>query len=444
MDLEDIVVKIKVKTNNIDYNHPLNIYDTSTSTGTGFFITNKLILTCYHVISNGINIEVIYKQTNIYNAKVKYIYPDDDFAIIELDKPIEKSNILKFKILNDKQNLKVYSIGYPLSSNNIIKTKGIISGFTNSYIQIDATINEGNSGGPLVIKDKKTKKLYVVGIIVSKYVGNNIENTNFAIPIYRFIITINYLINNPTLNIIKKPLIKFEYSLTVFEYQKINQDKLRLHLIPKSIPNYEYYIKNNIGILITKICQNTYLKNYLKPNDVLIKINGSEIDNLGNCKFNFYPEKININEIGFWFVENDIIEIEFINSETLLLDKKKLQFKIIKTNIYEYYSVIPNYPPYYILNNKLVLSIITNNHFNNEKFNLSGKQYFNILLRCKLNLFTVILSDISQNIGFNNYPLGDIIISINDQEYNNYKEFFDIISSPIIKFKTIKNRIYFI
>ena len=64
MDWENIVVKLNVKVNEINFNSPLNTRNIISSSGTGFFITKKLILTCYHVVKYALNIEVLYKQIN--------------------------------------------------------------------------------------------------------------------------------------------------------------------------------------------------------------------------------------------------------------------------------------------------------------------------------------------------------------------------------------------
>jgi hypothetical protein len=78
-------------------------------------------------------------------------------------------------------------------------------------------------------------------------------------------------------------------------------------------------------------------------------------------------------------------------------------------------------------------------------------QLFKILNRFlyRNDLFTVYLCNINPKIykdskKFNKYPIGDIIVEINDKMFNNYETFMLIIKDPIRSFKTIENKIYFI
>ena len=166
MNWEKSVVKIMVKSKEIDYAHPLNTFKTIGSSGTGFFISKNLILTCYHVVKNAIVIDILYKNTNNINGSIKYIFPDDDLALISIDKTFEDIQPLEFKVINQRDIGDVYTVGFPLSSTNIKTTKGIISGYQGSLIQTDASLNHGNSGGPLVINDQE--KFKVIGVNVSK------------------------------------------------------------------------------------------------------------------------------------------------------------------------------------------------------------------------------------------------------------------------------------
>jgi len=71
----------------------------------------------------------------------------------------------------------VYAIGNPANLRNTV-TSGIFSGFEGSYIQTNAQISPGNSGGPLI--DPKGK---VLGVNTKKKFGRALEGLGFAIPI---------------------------------------------------------------------------------------------------------------------------------------------------------------------------------------------------------------------------------------------------------------------
>jgi serine protease Do len=88
-------------------------------------------------------------------------------------------------------------------------TRGIVCGngvtLYDSYyklIQTDATVNPGNSGGPLL-----NTKGELIGINSSKYVSMSIDNVAFAIPVD----TVNYVINQyEKYGFVKRPSFKFE------------------------------------------------------------------------------------------------------------------------------------------------------------------------------------------------------------------------------------------
>lgn len=485
MNWENIVVKLNVKTNDIDFNSPLNIYSIYGSSGTGFFITSKFILTCYHVVKYAMNIEVTYKQTNSLSCKIKYIFPDDDLAILELDECVDDVILLDFKIIKNKSEInEVYTIGFPLGSNNIISTKGIISGFQQSKIQTDAALNSGNSGGPLVINDLNTNKWYFIGINVSKMTGEA-EKTGFCIPVYRFLILKNYIEKyNITDIVINKPIWDFDY-------QTIKQPELATFVYNDNLN----YIKQKIGIRVSAINKLSYLYKYLQENDIIISINNRTIDSNGFIKFDFFPDKIPIKDVNLWFTPNhklkfnilkfknikldggninaitikkiqslfnnnkdsNLLEIQSLfnnnnNKESNSLENKiinlNIELKFYNKNLFNYY-LLDKYPSYYIENNNLILSIVTKDHLEKlSSLNLSITQIIKISSRYlyKQDLFTIYLSDVNSKIynKFNKYPIGEIIIEINDKLFNNYKEFINITNSPITKIKTIDNKIYFV
>ena len=85
-------------------------------------------------------------------------------------------------------NTTVITLGFPLGQDKLKLTKCIISGLDEGLIQIDAPINSGNSGGPLI--NLKTNK--VIGINSSGI--DLMNNIGYAIPIHRFIENIEMLL----------------------------------------------------------------------------------------------------------------------------------------------------------------------------------------------------------------------------------------------------------
>ena len=429
-DWEQIVVKITSTIENNDFNHPLNIFDTFSASGTGFFIGKNFILTCYHVIEGALTINISYKQTKDILCEVVHIFPNDDLAIIKItDNSIKLDyRLLKLKVINEKisSDLSVYTVGYPLSSKNVKTTKGSISGFQDSLIQTDAALNSGNSGGPLVILDGLKYK--IIGVNVSKQTGGA-EKTGYAIPIYRFI----SILGKYQDIIIRRPIL-------LFDYQVIIQDEFK---------NIIFGRKDINGIKITLLNKNYYLSDYIKEGDILVSINHQNIDNNGCIKFNFYPEKISIQDIGLWFKEHDIITIGILDTINKKIVYKEINLEIIKTNLFYYYN-LPTYPKYYIENNGLVLSIITNKHFKELKeLNLSLVDIIKIFSRFshQTDLFTVYLCDFDYKKikkTFNKYPKGEIIIKINNKSFNNYDEYMMIIKDKIVSITTYSNEDYFL
>jgi len=435
MNWENSVVKLNVKARIIDYKHPLNIYNTKSFTGTGFFISNQLILTCYHVVENAINIDVLYKQTINIIGKIKNIFSDDDLAIIELEKPVEDAKILEFKIIDTRQIGEVFTVGFPLDSTNIKITKGIISGYQDSLIQTDASINHGNSGGPLVISDGDTYK--IIGVNVSKLTGP-IEKTGYVVPIYRFII-LQKLELDQSIIVIKKPCV-------YWDFQCIIQDKLREFLFSKH-PDIKL-LKKNIGVRFTLINPNYYLANHIKVNEILLGIGSIPVDNLGNIKFDFYPEKISINDIGLWFVEGDELDFQIYNPENNIERTERVKLQIQKTNLTDYFN-LENYPKSFVENNGLIFSILTKAHMNHIKnLNITASQAIKIYNRIlhQNDIFTLYLADLdfSKKQTFIKYPIGEIIVEINGTKFNNWEEFMEITKTSITHIKTFDNDIFFI
>ncbi len=129
----------------------------SSALGSGFIIDEKgIVVTNNHVISDAEDIIVRVNGDKEFNAKVIGADPLSDIAVLQLETN-EKFKPVKFGD-SDKARIGdwVIAIGNPFGLGGTV-TSGIISARNRSiglsryedYIQTDASINSGNSGGPL-------------------------------------------------------------------------------------------------------------------------------------------------------------------------------------------------------------------------------------------------------------------------------------------------------
>ena len=129
--------------------------------GAGFFVSaDGYILTNNHLVENATKVTVHTTQGDDYPAKVVGTDPRSDLALIKVS-----GKSFPFAVLGDSTSVKVgewvLAIGNPLGMDNTV-TAGIVSakgrssigedpaGNFEDFIQTDAAINRGNSGGPLV------------------------------------------------------------------------------------------------------------------------------------------------------------------------------------------------------------------------------------------------------------------------------------------------------
>ncbi len=131
---------------------------TSEGQGSGFIISDKNeVVTNYHVIEGGNSINVEFNDGQVYPARVLGTDEETDLALLQI-KTQEKIPHLSFKQDGDiRIGDWVVAIGNPFgigqsTSLGVISAIGrerVDSGNYVDYIQTDATINRGNSGGPL-------------------------------------------------------------------------------------------------------------------------------------------------------------------------------------------------------------------------------------------------------------------------------------------------------
>ncbi len=155
-------------------------------TGSGFIIRNDgYILTNVHVIKDAKKITVTLHDGRAFDAKLVGVDSFSDLAVIKIeanDLPVLKMG--KSSILRPGEF--VVAIGSPLNYDHTV-TFGIVSGVGRTvyeinenmnFIQTDAAINEGNSGGPLLNLQGEA-----IGVNTAVVKGYFAQNIGFSIPI---------------------------------------------------------------------------------------------------------------------------------------------------------------------------------------------------------------------------------------------------------------------
>lgn len=174
---------------------------TSEGQGSGFVISENLeVVTNYHVIEGGTYINIEFNDGRTYPAKILGTDEETDLALLQ----IETDEKIPHVSFHQPKDLRigdwVVAIGNPFgigqsTSLGVISAIGrekVDSGSYVDYIQTDATINRGNSGGPLFNLDGE-----VVGVNSAIYSPTGASvGIAFVIPHYTAELIINSLREN--------------------------------------------------------------------------------------------------------------------------------------------------------------------------------------------------------------------------------------------------------
>lgn len=159
--------------------------------GSGFFIDQRgYIITNHHVIDSMVNpkyegyarLYIKLSEDNLTKIPAKVVGYDSllDLALLKVE--IEPEYVLNLGSSSDLEiGDKISAIGTPVGLEGTL-TSGIISSFDRKLLalgnvfQIDAAVNSGNSGGPLIDKNLKVQAIVYAGIL-------QLQGLNFAIPV---------------------------------------------------------------------------------------------------------------------------------------------------------------------------------------------------------------------------------------------------------------------
>ena len=276
-----------------DYNQPRERQ--ASSLGSGFIINkNGTVITNNHVINNADDIVVIVGDKE-YKAEIIGADPYADIAVLKINskdvfKPVEFGNSDKARVGDW-----VIAIGNPFGLGGTV-TSGIISARNrdinltryDDFIQTDASINQGNSGGPLFDLNGD-----VIGVNTAIIGQGGSVGIGFAIP------------SNAASDVINQ-LIKFGET-------RRGGLGVRIQEVTKEIAEVEG-LKNTQGALIASVGEKSPAdKAGLEAGDIILKFDGKKIDTMRTL-----PKLVSRTEVG------KSVELEIWRNKKILTKKLKL------------------------------------------------------------------------------------------------------------------------
>lgn len=230
-------------------------------TGSGVIISGDgHIVTNFHVINGADEIEITLNNKKSYPAKIIGKDRDNDIALLKID----AGDNLPYLVFSDSDNVKVgewvLAVGNPYNLTSTV-TAGIISAKgrdiedpenkIESFLQTDAAVNSGNSGGALV---NTRGELIGINTAISSATGGFV-GYSFAVP------------SNIT--------------------KKIVEDLMEYGSVKKAMLGIEYSMKKNNteGVVIASVLEGGAAeKGGLKKYDIIMKIDNKNIKSFADLK----------------------------------------------------------------------------------------------------------------------------------------------------------------
>ena len=264
----------------------------SSALGSGFIIDAKgIVVTNNHVIQDAEDIVVIVNGDQEFKAKVIGADPLSDIAVLQLDTkkkfiPVQFGNSDKARIGDW-----VIAIGNPFGLGGTV-TSGIISARNRSiglsryedYIQTDASINSGNSGGPLFDMNGD-----VIGINTAILGRSGSVGIGFSIPSNSAKIVIDQLIE--------------------FGETKRGWLGVRIQDVTQEIADVEK-LDEPRGALVASVAENSpSAKAGIKAGDIILEFNGVKINQMKELPAIVAKTKVGKNvKVKVWRNKKEIIK----------------------------------------------------------------------------------------------------------------------------------------
>ena len=304
------IVKIYASQTRPDYMNPWSSGSPSQISGSGAILSGHRILTNAHVVANSTFIEVrLHGQSKRYKARVQNVSHEADLAILKVEDEsfFKGTRPLKIGPLPESQQ-EVLVYGFPIGGDSLSITKGILSRIEHqSYVhsgssflagQIDAAINPGNSGGPVIVGKK------IAGVVMQSYNSRRSESLGYMVP---------------------SPVIQhFLKDLEDGRYDGFPVLGMQTQTIESRDMKRRFGMKNSqTGVLVNYIYFNSPAKGLLRPDDIVMEVDGHSIEDDGTVEFR-HQERTSYS----YFIEMHQLRDE-VNLKILREGKvKKLKFAL--------------------------------------------------------------------------------------------------------------------
>ena len=223
------VVRVEAYQTPLDWRRPDIVTPQKAGVGTGFFVPLReggewvAILTCAHVLDGCLKdqISIVFPKVGMERWQTAFVHclvPEYDLGIIVMKLPqnnIEVRNAIRPLPLMRNQNgnlvgQKVSAYGYPLGKPKLKYTQGQYSGFAdNGFIQTNADISPGNSGGPLILESTGE----VIGVNAMTMGGMFVSGVHFAVPIQLYHRMAKQMLSNMEPRVRTPPSLGFCYHI---------------------------------------------------------------------------------------------------------------------------------------------------------------------------------------------------------------------------------------
>ena len=269
-DVKDAMVKVYTIQNEPFYDSPWVHIGPSSVNGSGCVIRGNRILTNAHIVSDQTFIQVrLHGKPRKQTARVLAVSHVADLALLGVDDPAFFEGVTPLELgelPQVQQDVIVY--GFPEGGDVLSTTKGVISRIEHQdYVhstaellaaQIDAAVNAGNSGGPVMVRDR------VVGVVMQGLV--KAQNISYMVPVN--------IVKHFLKDIQDGRLDGFPEDGIFFQTMENIALKDRYGMAP-----------DQTGTLVVSVLPGTPAKGKILPGDVILAIDGFKVADDGTVEF---------------------------------------------------------------------------------------------------------------------------------------------------------------